>query len=51
MGGHWVYSNGHVRVSAPTGGGNPMGALIALGVFAAIVIFLFIFIKVLDKRR
>lgn len=51
MGGHWIRTNGHVRVPTPNGGGDPMGALIALGIFAAIVIFLFIYIKVLDKRR
>jgi len=51
MCGHWVRGNGHVRVSIPNGGGDPMGALIGLGVFVAIVIFLFIYIKVLDKRR
>lgn len=51
MRGHWIRSNGYVRVPTSNGGGDPMGALIALGVFAAIVIFLFIYIKTLDKRR
>lgn len=46
--GHWIRTNGYVRVPVPAGG-DLAGGLIALGITAGIVIFFVILIKVLDR--
>ena len=48
MAGHWIRTNGHVRVPMQ-GGGDLSGGLIAVGIVAGFVIFMIILIKVLDK--
>lgn len=49
MTGHWIRTNGHVRVAAMQGGGNLADGLMVVGIIVGFVVFLVVFIKVLDK--
>lgn len=48
MAGHWIRTNGHVRVPMH-GGGNLSDGLMAVGIVAGFVILLIIVIKMFDK--